>query len=752
MTQRTKKMVWCLRALVLVVPVCAVGQTTQPADVAALSADEQERLQQLRGIIENPADSLGTRQAQAESLLRTGWAAATRTLGELLSPSAHPSTRIAVCQAIAAVGAVDPALLQEHHAGLVEPLLRLLGDSAEGVSARAAAALAAYPDGGVTERLGALAADPQASPEQRSAAVDALASSVYKRTVARQIMTLLPTDNTELRGRALRALRCVSRKDFGEDVAAWQAWWEQQESTLSDEDWLREKERMFFQRLLEAQGELERVRAEQERRYGTLAERLTVLLRQNYRLVPQRPQKDEILARWLNDDQPEFRLAALAIISEEIQEGVLPADTLVAAVIEGLEYRMPEVRRAALGIIGAMGVPENAEAVLALLRDEQVDASARQTAFRVLGQLRNPAAIPTLIREIDVSQSPGAPAGCVAEAAGALAVLGAKGKVDPEVIAPAVPVLLDRLARTPADQVHVRGFLLRAMAGIAAAEFGPALTDALGSEQAPLLVPAIEGLAALGDASCSDRLVALVAHTDPRVREAAAKAMGKLGGEPAHLEALMRHLNPPGETNDAVRAEAWNGWREILAREPAEERLRWADRLREMPDRQQTYLEGLVRELSSHNPAPPELAGARERLATLLMARGDAVAALQIWQRLLAGQEAADDASAATVRVHVLTAAAAAGRWELVAEMLTRLATAPDDVRGRAADEAAKAITDRLNKGDLDGLRALPAALEPVDLTPYKAELHTAVGAAKKKLAEPPPAPTTAPATTAPAA
>jgi len=750
--QRTKNVVWCLPALVLVAPMYATGQTTQPADVAALSADEQERLRQSRGIIENPDDSLGTRQAQAESLLRTGWAAATRTLGELLSPSSHASTRVAVCQAIVSVGAVEPALLQEHHAGLVEPLLRLLGDPAEGVSARAAAALAAYPDGGVTERLGVLAADAQASPEQRAAAVDALASSVHKRAVARQIVALLPTENAELRARALRALRCVSRRDYGEDVAAWQAWWEREESTLSDEDWLREKGRMFFQRLLEAQGELERVRADQERRYGTLAERLPVLLRQNYRLVPQRPQKDEMLARWLNDDQPEFRLTALAIISEEIQEGVLPADSLVAAVIAGLEFRVPEVRRAALGIIGAMGVPENAEAVVALLRDEQVDASARQTAFRVLGQLRNPAAIPTLIREIDVSQSPGAPAGCVAEAAGALAVLGARGKVDPEVIAPAVPVLLDRLARTPVDQMHVRGFLLRAMAGIAAPEFGPALTEALRSEQAPLLVPAIEGLAALGDASCLDRLVALVGHTDPRVREAAARAWGNLGSEAAHLEALMRHLSPPGETNDAVRAEAWNGWREMLARKPAEDRLRWADRLREMPDRQQAYLEELVRELSGHNPAPPELAASRERLATLLMARGDAAAALQIWQRLLAGTEAADDASAGNVRVHVLTAAAASGRYELVAEMLIRLAGAPDEVRGAAADETAKAISDRLNKGDLDGLRALLAALEPVDLDPYKPELHTAVGAAKKRLAEPPPAPATAPATTAPTA
>jgi len=750
--QRKNSMPWCLPALLLLAPVAVTGQTTQPADLAVLSAEEQERLEQSRRIIENPADSLGTRQAQAESLLRTGWAAATRTLGELLIPSSHPSTRIAVCQAIASVGTVEPTLLRERHAGLVDPLMRLLGDPAEGVSARAAMALAAYPDGGVTERLGALAADPEASHEQQSAAVDALASSVYKRSVARQIVSLLSTENGELRARALRALRSVSRRDYGEDVAAWQAWWERQESTLGDEDWLREKGRLFFQRLLEAQTELDRVRGDQERRYSTLAERLTVLLRQNYRLVPQRPQKDEMLARWLSDNQPEFRLAALAIISEEIQEGVLPADPLVAAVITGLEFRMPEVRRAALGIIGALGVPENAEPVLALLREEHVDTAARQTAFRVLGQLRNPAAIPTLIREIDPGESPTAPVGCVAEAAGALAVLGAKGRVDPELIAPAVPVLLDRMARTPADQMHVRGFLLRAMAGIAAPEFGAALNEALASDQAPLLVPAIEGLVALGDAGCLDRLVVLVNHTDPRVREAAAKALGDLGSEPAHLEALMRHLNPPGETNDAVRAEAWNGWRQILRRKPTADRLRWADRLREMPDRQQAYLEELIRELSSHNPPPPELAGSRERLATLLMARGDAGAALQIWQRLLADQEAAGDASAVNARVHVLTAAAAAGRYELVAEMLTRLTSAPDEVKGRAADETAKAIHDRLHKGDLDALRALLTALDPVDLDPYKQELRAAVDNARKKVAEPPPAPTTAPATTAPAA
>ncbi len=739
----TRWILGCVLAVACLAPGLAPAQTTQPADVAALSADEQERLQQSRAIIDNPADSLGTRQTQAESLLRSGWAAATRTLAELLSPSSHPSTRVAVCQAIAAVGAAEPALLQEHHTGLIEPLLRLLGDPAEDVSARAAAALAAFPNGEVTEALGTMAANPQAPPEQRSAAIDALASSVYKRPVARQIVSLLSTENGELRTRALRALRALSRKDYGEDIAAWQAWWQRQENTLSDEEWLREKERLFFQRLLEAQGELERVRADQERRYGTLAERLTVLLRQNYRLVPQRHQKDEMLARWLNDDQAEFRLTALAIVSEEIQEGVLPADSLVSAVIAVLECRVPEVRRAALGIIGAMGVSENAEAVLELLRDEQVDASARQTAFRVLGQLRNPAAIPTLIREIDVRQSPAAPVGCVAEAAGALALLGARGKVDPELIAPAIPVLLERLAQTPPEQVDVRGFLLRAMAAIAVPEFGPALTEALTSEQAPLLVPAIEGLAALGDTSCLDRLVALVGHADPRVREAAARAMGDLGSEPAHIEALMRHLSPPGETNDAVLAEAWNGWRKILARKPAEERLRWADRLREMPDRQQAYLEELVGDLSTHNSAPPELAAARQRLATLLLARGDAAAALQIWQRLLAGQEATDDPSAAGTRVHVLTAAAAISRYELVAEMLTRLAAAPQDVKDMAADETTKAIRDRLNNGDVDGLRAFLAALEPVDLGPYNPQLQAAIGAAHEKLTEQPAAPTT---------
>jgi hypothetical protein len=212
----------------------------------------------------------------------------------------------------------------------------------------------------------------------------------------------------------------------------------------------------------------------------------------------------------------------------------------------------------------------------------------------------------------------------------------------------------------------------------------------------------------------------------------------------------MRRLNPPGETNDGVRAAAWDAWRQILGGKPAADRLVWADRLREMPDRQRVYLDQLVQALSNHNPAAPELNAARERLATLLTAQGDASAALPIWQRLLADREAAGDPGAASTSVKVLSTALASGRHDVVAEMLTRLATAPPDAREAAAVATATAVDTLAAARDLESLRPLLTALGPVDLSPYGEALQTAVANATATLNEPVPPPATAPATTTP--
>ncbi|UCG15554.1 MAG: hypothetical protein JSV19_09695 [Phycisphaerales bacterium] len=730
-------------------PAPAFAQATQPSDDPELSADDSSRLQRHRQIIENTDDSLGTRQVQAEELLMTGWPAATDTAVELLGAGADPSTRIAVCQAVASVGRSQPALLSKRHARLVDPLIGLLGDAAEGVSARAAEALAAFPDGGVTARLGALAADESAPMRRRLAAVDALAMSVYRRDVVRQLVLLLPGKDPEFQVRVLKSLRPASRQDFGDDIAQWQAWWERQEASLSEADWMLERVKLFFGRLRESQRRLEEFRTEQERRYAALAGRLTDLVREHYRLLQQPGQKEEALTRWLTDAQVEFRLAALAIISEQIQEGTLPSDAVVAVVINELSHRSPDVRRAALGIVGALTVPANTGAVLALLKEEK-EVSVRQTAFRVLGQLRSPEVIPTLIREIDIESNRTAPSGCVAEAARALAIVGAKGKVDPALVAPAIPVLEDRFAETPPADLHLRASLLRAMASIGAAEFAGTFNDSLSFDQAELLLPAIDGLVVLGDAGNIDRLRTLTGHADPRVREAAVKAVGILGHDAAHLEALTARLSPSAEPSEAVRNAAWTAWCRILGGKTPAVRLEWADRLRGMPERHAAYLDTLVKDLAKHNQAPPELKAARRQLATLYAERGQPAAALPIWQKLYASLEAAGDPQAPDVGIAVVSAGLACGRHEAVTEMLQRFSTADPAVKTRVCTVVTEFVNAQQAKGETDELPALVDAVLAAPLDEYDEAFLTSMQDAKQKLAGARPT-ATSPVTTSPA-
>lgn len=737
---------WVRLCLCTFVPAGALPQPTnalQPDTPLVAPPEEHASLQEFRTIIENTEDSMPTRRIQAEKLLRVATPEATDVAMELLSNSSAPSTRIVICDAIASVGAAQPELLSEHHGRLVEVLLPLLADSAEGVATQAARALAAFPDGGVTQRLGELARNINAPIHQRIGAVRALALNVYRRDVVRQLIGLLPTENGEFRAAIFEALRATSREDFGDDVARWNQWWQQQEDQVSDIEWMTRRARLFYQRLTVSERELHGLRDGFEQQRAVLAARVTALLREVYRLTPQPAQKDEALLRWLEDPLVEFQLAGLAIVRDQLQDGNLPSDAVVTAVMGELNSPAPAIRRAVLGIVGALNVPDGANAVLALLADER-NVSVRQTALRVLGQCRDPVAIPILIAELN---DPAAPMECVSEAAVSLGVLGGKGKVDPAVIAPAIPVLRQRLEQTPPDDLRLREALLRAMAGVCAPEFAPVFAAHLALDEPQLLLPAIRGVVCLSDASNLDRLVSLTGHADPRVRELACEAVGALGSEPAHLETLIGRLSPAAESSDAVRQAAWSAWRAILSRKPPAERLQWVERLPETPDRAIAYLHDLVGDLATLNPPPPELNLARRQLASLYVKRGDSAAALPLWQQLFEGLRATNGPEADEVGIALLSAALGAGRPNVARDTMLQLATLDPEVKPRVTETVTNHINAVLTTDRRNTLAALLDALQTLPPDAYGEEFTAFLTATRDELQAS--APTTAPAESA---
>ncbi len=74
-----------------------------------------------------------------------------------------------------------------------------------------------------------------------------------------------------------------------------------------------------------------------------------------------------------------------------------------------------------------------------------------------------------------------------------------------------------------------------------------------------------------------------MAHGDPLVRLAATEAVGQLGREEADLEYLLMRLNPTIESNELPRETAWRGFRRLLSRRSVGDRIKAAERLRDLP-------------------------------------------------------------------------------------------------------------------------------------------------------------------------
>ena len=581
--------------------------TTQP--LPGLTDEQTARLLRFRSNIEKTADSDSTRQGQVEELLLTGWPAATDLLIELLETGDAPTTRAVICNAVARVR-TDHAELVEMR--LAEPMVRLLGDADQSVSASASAALTAFRENHFYRRLGALALETGRPLAQRLAIIDVLAPNIDQRPVIEQLVGLMDTSEAAVRDRAHAALVPAARVDYGAGVEAWTRWW-QEKSALSESAWLQDRVALYIQRTRELEVRVETLQRESVTRYKALSRRLGDILRLNYRLTAQEAQKNALLIAWLQDPLIDFRRTAVDLVREQIYDQQRPSESLRAALRERYADVSPELRREVFELVAAMNDPTEMEPILARLSVE-TDAEVRETLLGVLGKLRNPGAIEVLISEIaDDSSLPN----CVTKAAHSLAAL-ARESGDPAQLERAAAPLRARLAGAPADGVRLRGALLGAMAAIGSDDFAPEFVGVLGENQPELLLPAIRGIVAVQDRSQMDRLRALSLHADPRVRLRAIEAVGVLDEGEGPLEALVSHLNVATESNEDVRSAAWGAFCKILKRQPAVTRLKWAGRLADLPGRQIEYLSALVQDFTSANPVPVQLNEARESLARLL--------------------------------------------------------------------------------------------------------------------------------------
>ncbi len=580
-----------------------------PADTPTVET-EQADVQRFRHIIATPTNDLTSRRLMASELLGKDLASRLDLVIELLSQPHDTGTPAVMAYAIADVGAHDPSQLDD---GMIEPLLDLLASDNVDLRKQVTGALAVFPAADVAPRLSSLANDSDRPIVQRHEAVDALSIKVTKREVVGELIKLLRSNTPSVVDRASHALKDASRENFGSNVDSWESWWERK-LNLSEAEWLRDRLDMVERRSRQLRDRIRRLKEDRIREDRAWLQLSDDLLTRVYQLT-QDSKREELLIEWLAHGVGDVRIHALDLIHKQITEGNIPSEAVRLGVTQCLSGFTSEVRITALAVVGTMKNPEDATLVMSLLRGES-DDRIRATILRTLGRLENPSAIDILIAEL---KDPNADRECVLEAAWSIGVVGGRGRVDAETIAPAIQPLRERFAAAPVDDIPFRETLLLAMANLGTSETVAEFVSHLNSESTELVLAAIRGIITSQSASHIDRVADRLAHPDPRVRQLAVDAVGALGDKPEHLRALVSRLNPDEESSEAVRSAAFQGFRRALDRQPSVQRLEWIEKLAGQADLQVAILNDYITEWNTNGAGQELVDRARSMLKSILL-------------------------------------------------------------------------------------------------------------------------------------
>lgn len=592
--------------------------TTQPAvtpapQPAPASADNLKQLDTCReGIIDANARE-ADRQRWAELLFTYDSPEATDLVVTLLSSAQAPAVRRTVCNVMTETIRAHPARAKTK---FVPPLLDMLGADEAKLRAAAAEALSTFPPAELAPQLGAIAADEKAPLNKRLAAIDALSRNTQIRAVVAQLVPLLKSESVEVRSYAAQRLEPASLETFGDDVARWQAWWKVNQA-LTDEQWLEKQLEIYRQRARTIEDRFEDLKRRTAHDRESTINFVRTLQSELFRALPAEQRRTK-LVEWLASPIGIVRLTALDLIKARIaDEGQSPEGAVLKSLVRLLLEGEGTEQREALLIVQNVNDPSVVSAVLSRLSVE-TDATMRLALLTALGRMRDPAAIPALVAEL---QRADATPAMVREAAASLGRI-AERVNEKQTLQPAIEPLKKRFEEADPDDTALRAALLSAMAGTGDRAFVPIYSEALNSDNPRILQPAIRGLRLVGDRTRLPRIRDLTSNSDPLVRLDAIKAVAELGRDAEDLQSLLIRLNPSIESNKLARDAAWTGFRDYMSRRSLAERIDASQRLRDTPDLEVRYLGDLADTMATSGADPKELERVRDRLATVLVGLG----------------------------------------------------------------------------------------------------------------------------------
>lgn len=634
----------------------------------------------------DPSVEPATRVTVAGLLIRTGTPESFRIAADILETSPPvPSAQRAVCEALGRIGVERPEILRQPGADvLATAAARLLSADDAELRVRAAAAVSVFPLDVVLPLAGKIALNKEAPEPQRLAAIDAMARHVQRREVVERLIGLLNDSSPAVVQRAIVVLTPLGRS-VPPRVDEWKNWWATRER-MTETEWLVDRVEALSLRERNLENQRNELQSTLDRMNTTVTAKVAELQGDLLFALPERD-RDARLIAWLSDPTPAVCGGALQIVLRRISDSsTAPPDPVHTAIIKLLQHASPDVRRRALQVIGATRDRADAQVVLELVRREQ-DATTRQVGLMVLGQLRNPDAIPDLLREI---QSPQSTDEHVAAAAKALAEIAAddddSGRIRSEDLTTCAEAIKARYLKLGESGNGTRVQLLDGLSAIAVPGFEDVFQKALDRNEPAFVRPAIRGMMRLSNRSRNAQIRALTASSDPGLRLLACEALGVLGNEPGDLESLFQRLKPDAEPQASIRDAAWSAFRDLLVRQPVDQQWFWLDRLSDMPSLKLAYFDFLLGPNSPVILDAESLLRARRAQCGVLIALNRWADAADSMLVVFSSLVAAGDPSAAEVGAGLVEARLRGGRHDHMGELIERvLAQAP---------EAAPAITD----------------------------------------------------------
>jgi hypothetical protein len=292
--------------------------------------------------------------------------------------------------------------------------------------------------------------------------------------------------------------------------------------------------------------------------------------------------------------------------------------------------------------------------------------------------------------------------------------LASRTQIDRAALAPAIEPLRHLFATASAENVRLKSELLGAMADIGSEAFKPEFLANLNSEL-DLLLPAIRGVEAVGAVDALDRVSVHLSHSEARVRQRAVEAIGSLSTQESHLNELRTRLDPKIETNEGVRSAAWNGFRKILSRLPAPNRLSWVERLGDLPDLQRQYLTALIEEWST-NTNPTNLENALTTMVALQQESGRPDDLIKYLQQLRRLRLANNDSAAHRTTLELLDVYLEASRNRPLVELIQEAAPGwENSARESIVDRIRDRLSAMIASDDSESARTLLDDLKSLD-------------------------------------